>query len=63
MVPYTAVDAQKQHRGTQQYLAVGIAPGGRLLEMVAIIDVGRDTWHIFHAMTAQRKALHELGLL
>lgn len=46
-----------------QYLAVGIAPGGRLLEMVAIIDVGRDTWHIFHAMTARRKALRELGLL
>lgn len=46
-----------------QYLAVGVAPDGCWLEMLAIIDAGRGTWHIYRAMAVQRKALRELGLI
>lgn len=45
-----------------RYVAVGYDDHGRLLEMVAVLDES-DRWHIFHAMRATPKVLHELKLL
>ncbi|MBT1171801.1 hypothetical protein JS528_00180 [Bifidobacterium sp. MA2] len=45
-----------------RYVAVGYDEQGRLLEMVAVLDAA-DRWHVFHAMKATPKVLHELRLL
>ncbi|KAB8292755.1 hypothetical protein DSM100685_0766 [Bifidobacterium avesanii] len=45
-----------------RYVAVGYDERGRLLEMVAVLDES-DRWHVFHAMKATPKVLHELMLL
>ena len=44
-----------------QYIAVGVARDGRLLEMCAYKDQN-DDYVVFHAMVATRKVLQELGL-
>lgn len=44
-----------------QYIAVGVARDGRMLEMCAYKNEN-DDYVIFHAMTATRKVLRELGL-
>lgn len=45
----------------RQWVGVGLDGRGRLLEYVAI-ETGPDEWLIFHAMSATKKVLHEVGL-
>lgn len=43
------------------WVGVGMDTNGRLLEFIAV-EVEPATWLVFHAMSATKKVLNELGL-